>query len=440
MKSFTLSGYALNGGMAVALLAGCGESQTPIGAPGAMPQGPAPARTVVHRTTTSSYLVLHKFDRPRRAAHPLAALIDVDGMLYGTTPHGGRSLDCGKGFNGCGTVYQINEASGAIKVLFTFSGGDGAAPYAGLVDVKGTLYGTTSEGGEYGCGAVYNISTTGTYTPVHSFGCGPSDGKYPAADLIDVNGTLYGTTVEGGECQLSSDEGCGTVYSISRSGSEKVLYNFGSGTTSASSGLYPSAGLIDVNGILYGTTAAGGRSAGCGKDAGGCGTVYSLSTMGKEKVLHSFTGASDGAYPLAGLVDANGILYGTTRGGGHNSKCKNEGGCGTVYSLSTTGKEKVLHSFTGASDGAYPLAGLVDVNGILYGTTSYGGAAEDGTIFSISTAGVKTVLHSFAGGSDGASPEAGLLDLAGALYGTTINGGGSKCHARGCGTVFEITP
>jgi uncharacterized repeat protein (TIGR03803 family) len=111
-----------------------------------------------------------------------------------------------------------------------------------------------------------------------------------------------------------------------------------------------------------------------------------------------------------------------------------------VYSLSTTGKEKVLHSFTGASDGAYPLAGLVDVNGILYGTTSYGGAAEDGTIFSISAAGVKTVLHSFAGGSDGASPEAGLLDLAGALYGTTINGGGSKCHARGCGTVFEITP
>ncbi len=442
MKSFGPGSYAISGGVAFALLVGCGGSQPPIGGPGPMPQNSAMARTVVHRMTASSYLVLHRFDRPRQAAHPLSALIDVDGMLYGTTPHGGfsRQNSCGKGFYGCGTVYQINPASGARKVLFTFSGGDGSGPYAGLVDVKGTLYGTTTEGGEYGCGTVYRISTTGAYTPLHNFGCRPSDGEDPAADLIDVNGTLYGTTVEGGDCTLEED-GCGIVYSISRSGSEKVLYNFG-GSSSGSfyDGFYPSASLIDVNGTLYGTTSNGGYGADC---AGGCGIVYSLSTTGKEKVLHSFTGASDGAYPEAGLIDMNGILYGTTSTGGHSSRCRKNGknfGCGTVYSLSTTGKEKVLHSFTGGSDGENPIAALTDVNGTLYGTTFNGGAHDDGTVFSITTSGRETVLYSFAGGSDGASPQAALLDVAGALYGTTSNGGDLKCHALGCGTVFEITP
>src|SRR5436190_2003791 len=91
--------------------------------------------------------------------------------------------------------------------------------------------------------------------------------------------------------------------------------------------------------------------------------------------LYSFTG-SDGARPYAGLIaDASGNLYGTTDNGGAS-------GYGTVFKVTPTGTETVLYSFTGGSDGAYPLAGLIaDASGNLYGTTYLGGANGYGTVF-----------------------------------------------------------
>jgi uncharacterized repeat protein (TIGR03803 family) len=316
-----------------------------------------------------------------------------------------------------------------FQVLHRFSrGSDGATPDAGLINVKGTLYGTTSHGGVLhcpgSCGVVYSISTSGKEKVLYRF-TGNSDGALPVDGLVDVKGRLYGTTEAGGgsPCALG---GCGTVYSISTSGKEKVLYRF----TGGSDGAYPDAGLIEVKGTLYGTTSNGGSS--------GLGTVYSISTSGVEKVLHNFAGGSDGAAPLVELIDVKGTLYGTTVNGGL-SACS--GGCGTVYSISTNGVENVLYRFTGAS-GAYPEAALIEVNGRLYGTTVNGGVSRCsggcGTVYSISTTGVEKVLHRFNGGSDGAAPQAGLIDVKGALYGTT-SAGGSDCYRKfSCGIVFDM--
>jgi uncharacterized repeat protein (TIGR03803 family) len=99
--------------------------------------------------------------------------------------------------------------------------------------------------------------------------------------------------------------------------------------------------------------------------------------------VYSFQGGSDGAWPLAGLIDVGGTLYGTTEKGG-GGKCS--GGCGTVFKITTTGVETVLYSFRGGGDGAYPEAGLIDVEGMLYGTANVGGGANSqgtGTVFKV---------------------------------------------------------
>ena len=147
-------------------------------------------------------------------------------------------------------------------------------------------------------------------------------------------------------------------------------------------------------------------------------------------MLHSFGGASDGINPTAGLLDVNGTLYGTTNFGGKY-------GAGTIFSISTTGKERVLYSFGATTgDGGVPMAGLVRVGGRFYGTTAGGGAYRYyGTVFSIGVTGEgEQVLHSFGASKDGATPEASLLYLNGTFYGTTDKGGTAN-H----GTIFALT-
>ncbi|HEX3458932.1 MAG TPA: choice-of-anchor tandem repeat GloVer-containing protein [Candidatus Baltobacteraceae bacterium] len=403
-------------GFGLTLLAGCGGSQPPIGAPGVMPQAPAivhPAQPIVSSTQNSSlsYKVLHSFGGSGDGSVPTAGLMNVKGMLYGTTFSGGGSGD--------GTVFSITP-SGTETVLHSFGGSrDGTHPYAGLINVKGTLYGTTSEGlGSGGTGSVFSITQSGTEKVLHAFGGTSCDGSVPYAGLLNVKGTLYGTTYYGGAHTI------GIVYSITPSGTETVLYSFCG--FNCYDGLEPEAGLINVEGTLYGTTSGGG--------AIGYGTVYKITRGGKESVLHSF-GYADGAYPYASLIDVKGTLYGTTLSG-PSYTCRNYmylEGCGTVFSITPSGTETVLHSFTGGSeDGAYPYGGLLSVNGTLYGTTEVGGAYGYGTIFKITRRGKETVLHSFAGGSgDGANPYAGLLKVKSGFYGTTAGGG-----ANNDGTVF----
>jgi uncharacterized repeat protein (TIGR03803 family) len=177
--------------------------------------------------------------------------------------------------------------------------------------------------------------------------------------------------------------------------------------------------------------------------------VFSINpSTGAEAVVYSFKGGSDGAEPVAGLISVGGTLYGTTAGGG-GTGCSNRG-CGTVFSVNpATGAEKVVYSFKGGSDGANPEAGLIYLSGSLYGTTEDGGGVscgsgyDCGTVFSINpSTGAETVVHSFQGNSiDGGEPYASLLNVGGILYGTTSTGGGTGCvGTQGCGTVFSYTP
>ncbi len=330
------------------------------------------------------------------------------------------------------------HASPAYSVLYSFKSGndgdDGRDPHAGpLVKLKGKLYGTTVYGGGpcparcFG-GTVFAITTSGSETVLHSFEVGPEDGKNPRAGVINVAGTLYGTTVAGGVASCY----CGTVFKVTLSGAETVLHSF----AGEPDGFGPEYGLLDVDETLYGTTANGGTN--------GDGTVFAVTTSGTETVLHSFAGDPDGAHPKSGLINVNGTLYGTTFYGGSN--CSSHGGCGTVFTITASGAETVLYSFKGGSgDGEYPTqAALLDVNGALYGTTKRGGTKNRGTVFSITASGAETVLHSFGSSGDGIYPYGGLVDVNGTLYGTTSNGGSVSCGVRygnipGCGTVFSIT-
>ncbi|HEY6292398.1 MAG TPA: choice-of-anchor tandem repeat GloVer-containing protein [Terriglobia bacterium] len=175
----------------------------------------------------------------------------------------------------------------------------------------------------------------------------------------------------------------------------------------------------------------------------GCGVVFKLDPAGALAVLHTFTGAPDGTFPLGSLlIDASGNLYGTTTDGGSGTSCSSSFGCGTVFKLSPTGAETVLYSFTGGTDGAFPSGGLVrDTAGNLYGTTAGGGAHNFGTIFTLTTSGVETVLCSFTGERGGAGPEGGLLrNSAGTLYGTTFEGGAANNGVQAQALRATVSP
>jgi uncharacterized repeat protein (TIGR03803 family) len=212
------------------------------------------------------------------------------------------------------------------------------------------------------------------------------------------------------------------VFKLDASGTETVLYTFTGGTDGGG----PFAGLVrDDVGNLYGTTAFGGDVT-CG-----CGTVFKLDpTTDKETVLYSFTGYPvDGAQPQASVVrDKVGNLYGVASGGGAY-------GDGIAFKLDTTGKETLLHTFTGGVDGASSIGELIlDGIGNLYGTTFYGGGREFGVAFKLNKSGKLTLLHTFTGTPDGQQPHGGVIrDAAGNLYGTTSVGG-----ANGWGTVFKV--
>lgn len=284
--------------------------------------------------------------RARRCAcEAFVAQRDANGTLYGTTPSIPNS--------GCGTVYSIGT-SGTESVLYRFTGGnDGCDPEASLIYANGLLYGTTFQGGgscfrfSSACGTVFSISTSGSETVLYRFAGGSSDGAYPHSALIEVNGTLYGTTMHGGDAYYCS---CGTVYRISKSGKEKMLFAFVNGD-----GMWPTSGLVDVGGTLYGTAPA---------DLSFYSTVYSITPQGEAHNIYQFHGTG-----ASGLIAVNGTRYGTLSGDGiDNLYCKPMG-CGMIYSITTSGEFQVLHDFTGRSEGAHPEAALLDVNGTLYGTT-----------------------------------------------------------------------
>ncbi len=384
--------------------------------------------------TSISYELLYSFaqnGKPNDGRTPLANLIAAGGALYGTTQNGGITNDqCDLG---CGTVFTATTA-GAERVLYRFrGGGDGAGPAAGLLAIDGTLFGTTRGGGgsiicSGGCGTVFSLSTGGKNEKIVYRLEGGTGGSVPVAGLIRIGGMLYGTTEYGGADSGSCFNGCGTVFAASIDGGrQRVIYRFKGGKD----GSQPLGGLTLLDGLFYGTTLYGGTSTKyCSL---GCGTIFKLSVNGKESVVYRFKYSpvgTDGAYPSAGLTLGNGTLYGTTMGGGNVGE-------GTVFKVSTSGREHVIHRFNrglNGTDGVYPLASLIVMNGTLYGTTRNGGADGGGTVFKVTAAGIESLLYSFKGKPDGAQPHASLIELDGALYGTTMMGG------TGAGTLFKLKP
>lgn len=331
----------------------------------------------------------------------------------------------------------------AESVLYGFVGGGeyGAFPYGGVVvDESGNLYGTTTQGGLYNGGVVFKLTPTASgyaITVLHNFQ-GGTDGFHPNGGVIDRNGALYGTTVYGGRNNL------GTAFKLTPTASgytESILHSFSGGTTD---GQYPFAGLIaDKNGTLYGTTGYGGSFGYCVPNTN-CGSVYKLTPKGMgyaESILHLFAGGSDGADPFDSLVmDSNGVLYGTTEGGGSY-------GFGTVFSITPQGGTYgILYSFTGGIDGAYPYAAvIVGPGGTLYGTNTQSTTGTPGSVFRLTPTGsggyTLTTLFTFRGGTTGSGPYTNVtLGANGQIYGTTSSGGSTVGCELGCGTVFRLDP
>jgi uncharacterized repeat protein (TIGR03803 family) len=388
---------------------------------------------------------------------PAVTLVaDKAGNLFGTTNYGGASSTACNG-KGCGTVFELAYAGGkyTYKIVHSFGNGtDGQLPNSQLaVDSHGNLYGDTYQGGTNGFGTIFTMhrNSTGGWREkvIYNF-TGGSDGSGPQATLaFDAAGNLYGTASGGGIVSSACNVivGCGTVFKLTPGSNEQwtetTLYQF-AGTPD---GWFPLAGLVVApNGVLYGTTDAGG--------ANNFGIVYALKQVHgvwTKKNLHSFNlDGTDGASPVVGLTaDAAGNLYGPAIIGGSTLSGCGGLGCGVIFELQApTWTEKILYSFTGGSDGGGPATNLIfDGSGNLYSTGAFGGTS--GTLCGSSGCGVvfelkpnggggwsESTLHDFGLGSDGDLPYGGVTFGAdGNLYGTTYQGG-----TNNLGIVYKLVP
>ena len=321
---------------------------------------------------------------------------------------------------GAGQIVSFDSATGVGTTIYSFTGNeDGGTPTGAAVKLHGKLYGVTASGGAYGLGTVYMVNPAdGRQMTLHGF-AGGTDGASPAGPLVFFNGLLYGTTLAGGDTTCSIGyNGCGIIFSIDPvSGSETVLHAF-QGTPADGAG--PRAALIALNGELYGTASGGGTDS--------SGVIFKFDPASNvENVVFDFTG-NNGAGPGGPLLEAEGLLYGTTVFGG--THC-----CGTLFSFDpATAAETVLHTF-GRAKGDEPTAGLTRIGKRLYGATDDGGTADYGSLFGFDTA-TNTIkfLHQFSG-ADGGFAFGTPVNFQGTIYGTTSSGG-----TQSIGTIFAIQP
>lgn len=369
----------------------------------------------------------------------------TDGNFYGVTSGGGPSFT--------GTVFVLSPTGESIPLhQFCLTQGcpDGQGPGGALVLAgNGNFYGTTYNGGTGahcpanagGCGTIFEITSKGQFTTIYNF-CSQSnciDGAYPEGTLVQgVNGSLYGTTVGyngSPTCIGESRTGCGTIFEITPAGKLTTLYEFCSQTNCAD-GYGPFAGLTMGNdGNFYGTTVYGGANHG--------GIVFKITPRGSMTTLHTFcleTNCSDGSQPTRPLVEAaDGNFYGATFDGG-SANCN--GGCGTLFKMSTTGQFTTLYTFcsvVGCADGAWPNGIALGSDGNFYGTTEEGGAMNDGTIFETTPAGQFTSGYSFCASAhctDGAIPFATLFQATNGIFYGTTNIGGLAAPPQGPGVAF----
>jgi uncharacterized repeat protein (TIGR03803 family) len=308
---------------------------------------------------------------------------------------------------------------------------------------------------------------------------GGRDIGFDESGVILANGMLYGTALIGGDPKCS-EEGCGGVFAVNPiTGEETVVHRFTlkgdggepnrltyvngflygtflySGTLGYGSlfkvdpqtghltelyymqggtlGAFPKAGMVYHDGAFYGTTDQIYAVGNIFVD----GTVFKFEKRGRVwSNPHVFSAPSDGETPGA-IIYQNGILYGTTEFGGGD--CLHGVTCGTVYKVDlSTNTESIVYRFASVKDGQEPNSLLYD-HGFLYGTTQVGGTSDFGTVFRIDpTTGVKTTLYNFQGGNDARHPN-GLMHHDGALYGTSgWNQGDCSAIGDACGTVFKV--
>jgi uncharacterized repeat protein (TIGR03803 family) len=333
--------------------------------------------------------------------------LDAKGDLFGTCSAGGAS--------GAGTIWEV-AANGKYKTIYSFgaTGTDGQGPLGGVtLDSKGDLFGTCNVGGGTGAGTVWEVTASGVYKSLYSFGESSSDGASPRAGVtLDAEGDLFGT------CNSGGAKGLGTVWEIEAGGKSVTLHSFGASSTD---GTFPSAGVVlDSKGDLFGTCFSGG--------AKGMGTAWEIPAKEKYVVLHSFDATStDGLNPGAVVLDAGGDLLGECQSGGTKA-------LGTVWEITGTGAYKTLHSFgvTG-TDGQSPVGLTVDAAGDLVGTAFTGGS-NSGTAWKLSKSGAYGSLYVFGQSPDGSNPVGPLvLNAKGNLFGSCLNGG------LGYGSLWEIT-
>ena len=385
---------------------------------------------VTPNASAQTYTILYTFQGQSDGGFPQGGLYrDSSGNLYGITNTAGNRNDCNN--YGCGTVYKL-DPSGQLTVLHTFTGGADGWPNATwgslIPDPAGNLYGMASIGGLYDNGTIFRVTPSGGFTVIHTFPSSPNDGLGPQFTLLrdSTTGIMYGTTFGGGPGGYS---GYGTVYALSRAGvsSDVVLHAF-----DYNDGALPQGSVAtDGQGNLYGTAGQGGTS--------DCGTAFKMRNTGAGyTVLHNFTCAPDGYFPGSVVLDAQGNIYGGTQAGGDVRACPFEG-CGIIFKISASGQYSILHTFHG-TEGGVPNELMFDANGLLWGTTAGGGAHDQGTIFTITTDGTYTDVYDFQGGTRGGVPYAGLIeDSQGNFYGT-VGGGILACIQSGCGMIFKFTP
>jgi uncharacterized repeat protein (TIGR03803 family) len=293
---------------------------------------------------------------------PNSLMQAANGNLYGTTQYGGAY--------GEGTIFQLTTG-GDLTTLYSFCAEnqancpDGREPWGFAQGTNGKLYGTTSTGGIYDSGTIFEITPAGELTTLYSFCAKPSctDGVGPGVLRLAPNGNLYGLTY------ASDCTGCGTLFEVTPAGKLKVLYTF-SGV-----GTYPEGVLLGTDGNFYGTT----YYTECCTLGG---IVFKITPDGTETTLYTFcsqTNCTDGELPLGGLTEGtDGNFYGTTVFGGiDNCSSFPFKGCGAIYKITPGGDLTTLYSFcpqTNCPDGSFPNAPpMLATNGTFYGTATAGG-------------------------------------------------------------------
>ena len=396
---------------------------------------------IVPNAKAQTFSVLYNFNAtgPSGTSPDAGVTIGPGGVLYGTTG-GGGTYGAGTVFR----LKQVNS-NWVFTPLYEFTGkSDGGHPIGGVViGPDGALYGTTQAGGDEDDGTVFGLRPPSTFcgsvvcywdeTVLHTF-TGSPDGFNPWVEnlIFDQAGNIYGTTTNGGEY------GGGTVFELTPSGggayTESILHNF-----NGTDGAYPFAGVVlDSAGNIYGTTGAGGTGRGCDY---GCGTAYQLVPSGGswlESVLINFdlgsAGLAGAYYPYSPLVlDASGNLYGTTI---YSSSVYLDG---MVFKLAPSGGGFSPSVFYAFQTSCQPYGGVtMDSAGNFFGV-----CLGSSSVFELTNCSQQCTLidlHDFSY-QDGYMPYgAPVLDAEGNLYGTTQYGGtGGEPCSLGCGVVWEIT-